>query len=129
MDTSIFVAKIFGLCYLIIGIGFLFNRQVFRQIMEDYCKNAALVFYGGLISLAVGLAIVLNHNVWTMHWPVIITILGWLAILKGIWIIVFPGSLQQFMGAYLENKKLQMFQMIFALLFGAALTFFGFFAR
>ena len=31
-----------------------------------------------------GLAIVLVHNVWTFDWRVIITILGWLAVLGGI---------------------------------------------
>jgi len=47
METSVFIARIFGLCYLIIGAGFVFNRKAFQRVMDDFCKNAALVFLAG----------------------------------------------------------------------------------
>ena len=70
METSIFIARIFGICYLVLGTGLLFNRKAFRRIMEDFCKNAALVFYGGLTSLVIGVVIILTHNVWAANWTV-----------------------------------------------------------
>lgn len=128
METSIFIAKIFGLCYLILGIGFLFNRETFMQLMEDYCKNMAILFYSGLLALVTGIVIILTHNVWVSDWTVIITIIGWIAFAKGIWIIVFPGRIRKFMEAYQKNENLITFQAAFALIFGAVLTYFGFFA-
>ena len=128
METSIFIARIFGLCYLIIGTGFMINRKAFQQVMDDFCKNAALVFYGGILALVIGVVIILTHNVWVANWTVIITIIGWIALIKGIWIIVFPNTVSRFMQAYRKNESLPMIHSIAVIIFGAVLTFFGFFA-
>jgi uncharacterized membrane protein len=128
METSVFIARIFGLCYLIMGAGFLFNRKAFQRVMEDFCKNAAVVFYGGLLALVIGAVIILTHNVWAANWTVIITIIGWLAFIKGIWVIVFPDAVSKFMQAYQKNKSLQIFHPVVALILGVVLVFFGFFA-
>ena len=128
METSVFIARIFGLCYLIIGAGFMLNRKAFQQVMEDFCKNAALVFYGGILALVIGVVIILTHNVWVANWTVIITIIGWLGFIKGIWIVVFPNTVSKFMQAYQKNANLLKVHPIGAFIFGAVLTFFGFFA-
>ncbi len=128
METSVFIARIFGLCYLVVGVGFMFNRKAFQRVMEDFCKNAALVFYGGILTLVIGVVIILTHNVWVAGWTVIITVIGWLAFIKGIWIIVFPNTVSGFIQAYQKNENLPMVHAIAALVFGVVLTFFGFFA-
>ena len=129
METSIFIARIFGLCYLIIGAGFIFNRKAFQQVMEDFCKNTAMVFLAGIFSLVIGVVIILTHNSWVANWTVMITIIGWLGFIKGIWIIVFPNTVSKFMQAYQKNESLIIVQSIGAFIFGIVLTFFGFFAR
>ena len=129
MQTAIFIAKVFGLSYLIIGVGFLLNRKAFQKVMGDFSKNAALVFYGGIIALVIGIVIILTHNVWAANWTVLVTIIGWLGLIKGIWIIVFPNSVSKFMETYHRNENLLVIHAIGALIFGAVLTYFGFFAR
>jgi hypothetical protein len=43
-----------------------------------------LLFLAGVIGIAVGLAIVIGHNVWSGGpLPVTITLVGWLALIKG----------------------------------------------
>lgn len=128
METSVFIARIFGLCYLVVGAGLLLNRKAFQRVMEDFCKNAALVLYGGLFALVVGVVIILKHNIWAANWTVMITIIGWAALIKGIWIIVFPDTVSKFMQFYQKNQNLLMAHSVVALIFGAVLTFFGFFA-
>ena len=128
MGNSIFIARIFGLCYLIIGACLLYNRKAFQRIMEDFCKSAALVFFGGLFALVIGVVIVLRHNIWVANWTVMITIIGWLALIKGIWLIAFPNTVSTFMQAYQKNENLVIVHSIAALILGAILTYFGFFA-
>ena len=106
----------------------MFNRKAFQRVMDDFCKNAALVFYGGVLALVIGVVIVLTHNVWVADWTVIITIIGWLGLIKGIWIIVFPNTVSKFMQAYQRSENLLMVHSIATLIFGVVLTFFGFFA-
>lgn len=96
--------------------------------MDDFCKSAASVFFSGLIALVVGLAIILTHNIWVANWTVLITILGWGALLKGIWLIVFPGTVFKLMQAYRKNKNISIIQLIIVLILGAVLTYLGFFA-
>lgn len=128
MEISVFIAKIFGLCYLIVGVGLIINRQTFKQIVEDFCKNTVLVFYGGILALVIGVVIVLTHNIWVANWTVIITIIGWAALIKGVWLIVFPNSVHKFMQVYQKNENLLVVHSIVALVFGVVLTYFGFFA-
>jgi len=128
METSVFIARILGLCYLVVGAGLLLNRKAFQRVMEDFCKNAALVLYGGMFALIIGIVIILKHNIWVANWTVMITIIGWLALIKGIWIVVFPDTVSKFMQFYQKNKNLLIVHSIAAFIFGAVLTFFGFFA-
>ena len=91
MGTSVFIAKVFGPAYLILAVGMLANRDILRKVMEDFGKNAALVFFIGLFTLFLGMVIVLLHNVWVADWRVLITIFGWGGLIKGIWLTVFPN--------------------------------------
>jgi len=127
MGVAIFIARVFGLCYLILGTGFLFNRRAFAKVMEDFGKNAALTFLSGLFALVIGVVIILLHNVWVANWTVIITIIGWAGLFKGIWLIVFPETVPKFMQAYLNNKNLQITHASVALILGIVLTYLGFF--
>jgi len=129
METSVFIARILGLCYLVVGAGLLLNRKAFQRVMEDFCKNAALVLYGGMFALIIGIVIILKHNIWAANWTVMITIIGWAALIKGIWIIVFPDMVSKFMQFYQKNKNLLIVHSIVAFILGVVLTFFGFSAK
>ncbi|PIU41757.1 MAG: hypothetical protein COS99_03815 [Candidatus Omnitrophica bacterium CG07_land_8_20_14_0_80_42_15] len=127
METAVFIAKILGPCYLIIAIGIMLNREFYQKVMEDFSKNAALVYIGGLLALVIGLLIVLSHNVWVANWTVIITIFGWGGLIKGTWLIAFPNTVSKFMHAYQTNKTLLMIHSAVVLVLGLALTIFGYF--
>ena len=50
---------------------------------EEFLRSRALIYLSGLLTMTAGLAIVLAHNVWARDWPVLITVLGWLATIGG----------------------------------------------
>lgn len=129
MEAPVFIAKVFGIFYLVAAAGLMFNRQFYKKFMEDYSKNTALVFFSGMFALIVGIVIVLVHNVWTPHWTVIITLIGWIALIKGAWLIIFPNTVPGFMQAYQKNENLLIVHSFGAFIMGAVLTYFGFFAR
>ncbi|MDX9702911.1 MAG: hypothetical protein RBU23_07690 [Candidatus Auribacterota bacterium] len=128
MGTPVFIAKILGPCFVVVSLGMLLNRSFFQKVMEDYCKNYALIFFTGMASLAFGLVIVCMHNVWVADWTVLITIFGWSGLIKGIWIVVFPNTICTFMGIYQQNKSLLLVHSALALVLGALLTVGGYFA-
>ena len=110
-----------------LGAGFLLNRKAFQKIMEDFCKNAALLFFGGLLALVVGFSIILTHNLWVADWRMLITFIGWAGAVKGVWMTVFPDSVPKFMMVYRKNTSLLTVHGVAALAFGVVLTLLGFF--
>ena len=100
MESSIFFARLLGLYLVIVATGILFNLKTYQRMMEDFCKNVALVYLGGVLALFFGLIVVLLHNVWVANWTVIITIFGWLGIIKGAWLIVLPNTVARFTEVY-----------------------------
>lgn len=126
MENALFLARLLGTYFIIVAIGISFNRQTYQKVMEDFCKNSALVYLGGILALFFGLLIVLFHNVWMANWLVIITIFGWGGIIKGIWLIVFPKSVAKFAEVYKKKANLLTLHLILAFALGIFLSIKGY---
>src|SRR5476649_1477361 len=124
MSTSVFLAKLLGPFFAIVGISVLMNAAAFRAIAKEFLKSPALIFLSGLLTLPVGLAIVLNHNVWVANWPVLITLLGWLAIISGVVRIAAPKQVLSTGKKVAANKNLPVAGGAIWLAIGAVLCFF-----
>ena len=79
-----------GITFFAMGVGMLTNPKFIKDIVKDFLGSTANVFLGGLASLAIGLPLVTFHNVWSMNSSIIITLIGWMALLKGLMLIMFP---------------------------------------
>ncbi len=90
MDISLFLSKALGLYLVIISVGMLINACTLRPILEDILKSPGLMFVAGIIAMVIGILIVISHNVWTLDWRVIITIMGWASLIKGTVRVVIP---------------------------------------
>jgi hypothetical protein len=63
--------------------------------LRIWANNIAPVTYlNGALLLVAGLSIVRTHNRWTSGWPVLVTLLGWLAILGGLFRMFAPEAQQ-----------------------------------
>jgi hypothetical protein len=80
-----------GLVFLIIGVAILVNREWYRQLVADFFDDRGLLYLSGALAVVTGLAIVLVHNVWVPDWRILITLLGWVAIARGIMRLTFPA--------------------------------------
>ena len=63
--------------------------------MEEFSRSLGLVFLSGIYTLILGLLVVVSHNLWTSDWRVIITILGWTTLSKGVFLILLPQRISQ----------------------------------
>ncbi len=104
MANSTFLARLIGPLMLAVGIGIFVNGQVYRVLADEFLRSRALVYLSGLLSMTAGLAIVLTHNVWRADWPVIITILGWLAVFGGAFRIICPQGTERVGRQMLKSK-------------------------
>ena len=126
MENSIFFAKLLGPYFIIVSAGILFNLKTYHKIIGDFCKNSAILYFSGILALLFGLLVVLFHNVWVTNWTVIITIFGWLGIIKGIWLILLPNTVAFVTKAYQQNVVILMLNLLIIMTLGIFLTVMGF---
>ena len=106
METSILLAKLMGPMLLVLGLFVTFNPAQMRRIGREFLDSEALIFLSGVITLPVGLAIVVTHNIWAADWRVVITLVGWIAIVAGIARIALPATLKRIGEAMLEKPRM-----------------------
>lgn len=128
MENSIFLAKLIGPYCIIVAVGIMFNLEAYQKVMQDFFKNSALIYLGGVLALIIGLLIVLSHNLWIANWPIIITLFGWLGIIKGAWLIILPDVVANFADVYRKKTTLLRAHLIVVLALGICLTIFGYFS-
>ncbi len=124
MDLSIFYAKLIGFYFVIVAISMLVNPKNIQTIIAELSQNKIFIISSGLLSLLGGLAIVLTHNVW-YRWSVIITVLGYLLVIRGIVRLCFTDWFAQF-ALRAAQLKLYYVLTIVILVLGAGLLYFGY---
>jgi hypothetical protein len=82
-----------GPVLIVPAVGVFLNFSTYRLMVEEFSKSASLCYLGGFMALLFGLVILQFHSEWVAGWPVIITILGWITVVKGVVLILFPGVL------------------------------------
>ena len=129
MDNSIFIAKLIGPILFVVGAGVIISRAAYREGAEEAINSRALLYIFGSVGFSVGLAIVLTHNMWVWGWPVIITILGWLMMVRGALRILIPQQVADLGGKMLRRSpNLLPIGGFVVLVLGAILIYFGYFA-
>src|ERR1700736_1082236 len=90
MTTSKTIAGLIGPTLVAIAASMLLNIGSFPALAEQVSRDPALIFVSGILLFVAGLAIVRVHDRWTNGWPVLVTVLGWLAVFSGLARMLFP---------------------------------------
>ena len=128
MQVSVFLARLLGPLRLLPGVGLLVNPRAFRTMATEVVGSITLVYLFGLFDFAAGLAIVLVHNVWTVNWRVLITLIGWLLLIRGTARILITDTLMGFAKTLIRNKQLYLVSGGVLVIFGLVLCYFGYVA-
>ena len=126
MTTSIFLARLIGPFALALGLALVFQGTGFRAFASEFMASPALIFLSGVITLPAGLAIVLTHNVWTPDWRVVITIVGWLAVVTGAIRMIFPQQAAAKARGLIAQPLIPKIGAAIWLAIGALLCFYGY---
>ena len=126
MGNSVFLARLIGPLMLTVGIGIFVNGATYRVLADEFLRSRALIYLSGLLTMTAGLALILTHNVWRADWPVIITILGWLAAIGGAVRIIAPQGTERVGRQVLKHKHGLTIAGAVWLAVGAVLCLFGY---
>ena len=123
-----FLAKLIGLTYAILGLSILVRTESFQKTIKSIASNDGIMTLISIFPLIAGLAIVIGHNEWVGHWPVVITIIGWVTLIVGVLRLFFHKTMMTFMAKKAENKSFIHFCGVVLLIVGVYLIYMSFFA-
>ncbi len=104
------VSQIVSIVIFTLGVSYLILTNQWVKIAQKSISSSVPYPYRlltALLLIAVGLAIVIYHNLWTPFWRIIITFFGWLFVVKGTTYLVFPQIMKRF--ADWSEQRLQVF--------------------
>ena len=122
VDRTILIAKILSMYFFVTGLGFVFSGDFFNQMIAHTGSDPVLINLSGMVHFFIGSTILTIHFLWKNPLQIIITLLGIMFFIKGIFLIAIPELILQ-TG---NNPAHQTWVM--ALGFIAAGTFLGYFA-
>ncbi|MEE9452341.1 MAG: hypothetical protein V3V61_06260 [Gammaproteobacteria bacterium] len=126
MLISITLAKIIGLYCVITALAMLFHGKRFKALASEFVGSPALLNLSGILALIIGLILVVMHDVWILAWPLIITLLSWVILLKGMAMLFTPTAIIE------VGKKMDTCNVFYytsagiTLIIGVTLCYFGF---
>jgi hypothetical protein len=123
-----FLSKLIGVYCIVVGIVMGLHKQATLDTVVALVHDSAALFVFGLVLVAAGLALVLSHNVWSGGAvPVLVTLVGWLSLLKGLLFLLLPPPAAVGIGVW-GTPYAQYFYLDVALslIIGAYLTYAGF---
>ncbi len=125
MELSIFVAKIIALIYLPLGFALFTGQLKGKELVASFEKSPGLSLTTGYFGVTIGVILITYHNLWIKGWPVLITIIGWIAVIECVALLAIPKTLFAMANRMATNEKLWgLVSLILGLVFG----YFGFFA-
>jgi len=126
MLTSIYLAKLIGPILVLVAAALFVNRKAMDTIFREVLGSTFLLFLLGLLDFVAGLAIVLAHNVWVADWRVLITIFGWLLMVRGVVRVLIPDHTKDVGSKLLKNQNAMTAVLAGTLVLGLVLSYFGY---
>ena len=125
MELSVFLAKLIGIYLLIVSTIWFFRKHQVTSSIKELVSSSGTLAISAEISLIFGLVIVIDHSIWEVNWRGLITVLGYLMIMKGIVRYAFPNQVKVLASKMLNSGGVcSVFVALFVI--GLYLTYCGF---
>lgn len=123
-----FLGRLIGLYCILFALVMFLRKQAVLDGVTGVLSNPGTMLTLGVILLFAGIAVVLVHNVWSGGaLPVIVTLIGYLTVLKGLLILLLPPDTGT--AVYLRALHYQQYFYVYAALtlcLGLSLTVLAF---
>jgi hypothetical protein len=127
MNLTFFLAQFIGLMLLAVGASLLFQGKVFMKVLTDITENRSALFMVGMVLYLGGVAMVLNHNIWSGGpLVVVITLIGWVLTLRGVASMFMAGHSITRMIRVFKVEEFSWLYGILILTISTCLLYFGF---
>lgn len=122
-----FLAKVLGLWIVLAVLGIMVTREWSIATIGAIFSDPPLTWVTGVFTMLVGLVIVVLHNRWSGGaLTVVVTLYGWIALVKGLTFVWLPALVQTAVWQALQFQRFSYVYLIAALIIGAYLLYGGF---
>ena len=92
-STTKYLGKLLGFYSVLVALAMITHKEATVGMLSRLTNHAGAPFAIGLTAVAVGLAIILAHNVWSGGaLPVVVTLIGWWSLIKGLLCLFLPAG-------------------------------------
>jgi hypothetical protein len=122
---TLFLGKLIGLYCVLVSLAMFAHRQLTVESVTELVHDAPLLFVVGVFVTAIGLAMVIGHNIWSGGGvAIVVTVIGWLSLLKGsLMLFLSPRGASAFFLSGLHYAELYYVYAAVTLLLGLYLFF------
>lgn len=125
---TIYLAKLIGAYSLVAALWLLFRREAALALVDRLSNDPVFQSTIGLLRLSVGLAIVIGHDNWSGWLEALVTLVGWIALFKGLAALFLPAATLRLAVERMRfRENLPLYALVSSML-GAALLLGGFLA-
>ncbi|HME56907.1 MAG TPA: hypothetical protein VKF63_01105 [Terracidiphilus sp.] len=127
-SRTIFLSRLIGLFCILFVPSMIIYRQAGMDAVAGLLHSSSEMLVLSFITLAVGLAMVLAHNIWSGGaLTVVVTLVGWLTLIKGLFFLyLLPYVGAEYLLKVLQHPHLFYVCMAPSLIIGIYLTYGGF---
>ena len=94
--------------------------------MKQMVSDDIYMFLGGIIALVVGMSVITFHNIWNSPLAIVISLFGWLGVLKGLILILFPEKMKKDFKKLYKSDNFVFGYGFVVMMVGFAIAFCGF---
>jgi len=117
------LAAFIGMYLVAAGIGLLSDQNSYAKMLDELRENTALGFLTGAFVLALGAAMVAVHNLWTGPLAVVVSVIAWWTLIKGLCLLAIRRPFLELANAISFKNSVPFGAAV--ILFGAALLYAG----
>lgn len=84
------IGKIVAAYLIVTGIGFLISDEFYSNMISHKGTDPVLINLSGMVHFFIGMTILVNHFLWKNALQIIVTLLGFMFLMKGVLLIGLP---------------------------------------
>ena len=125
LSVTQILAVFLGLYMVAAGIGFLAGRGSYATLIDELRNNTALGYVTGAFVFALGAAMVAVHNLWTGPLAIVVSLVGWGALIEGVLMLAIRRTFLGLVKVVPLTPATMVSCGIAAIVFGAVLLYAG----
>jgi hypothetical protein len=122
IPLTLHLLVLIGLYELVAGVAGLTGRIDWRAMTEEFVRSPSLSFVTGFMVFTIGGVMIMAHHHWTDILAIIVSLVGWIALLEGILMMIASKPVLIFFRPLIGSQKAIS---LFAIAFGLALILLG----